>query len=432
MMMDDMVGSGFTLTSMIYRNSKAEYRCFAPQQWFQTFPFRPAGDTRPTGNLAQSFPETKEILLSQPLLEPYRLGALRLPNRVVMAPMNRGRIDNPERAPTPLVAEYYAQRASAGLIIGEGTFINDEAISGINVPGICSAAQIAGWRLVTDAVHQRNGRIYAQLSHVGPVSHPDLLDGKTPLGPSAINPQDKVFTDNGFTATVTPREMTPADIARTIADFAQATRNAVAAGFDGVEIHAAQGFLLPQFFSRRTNRRSDAYGGSIEKRTRILFDILDAIIPAIGADRVAVKLNPSIHGLSGVVTDEETIPAFDHIVTRLNEFGLAYLHLQNPANSVKGTAVECLDGDGTPRHFRPLYKGTLIANGGYDQQSGNRILSEGLADMLAYGRHYIANPDLVERFAASAPLAPSDPAIYYTVGAKGFTDYPALSQSARA
>ena len=360
---------------------------------------------------------------TQPLLTPLDTDHLHLPNRVVLAPMTRSRADNPGAVPNELMATYYAQRASAGLLISEGVYVSPDAAGYINVPGLYSPEQVAGWQPVTSAVHARGGKIFAQLWHVGRLSHPDLLGGSLPLAPSAINPHDKVFTPTGIQETVTPQAMTLAQIEKVIADFAQAAKNAFAAGFDGVEIHAANGYLFHQFFNGTSNTRTDAYGGSNENRARLLFDVLDAI-RAAGVDlgRVGVRLNPSFHGLFGTTLDADTIPTFELIVRRLSaDYPLAYLHLCEPFMDVSQVPFA---EPSIAKRFRPLYQGTLIINGGFGQDEGNKVIADGLADLVSFGTHYIANPDLVARFAQHQPLATADRDTYYVPGAHGYTDYP--------
>ncbi len=359
----------------------------------------------------------------QPLLDPCVVGDMKLRNSIVMSPMTRSRSDNADNAPTGLTAQYYEQRASAGLIITEGSQISKQAVGYVNTPGIYSEVQTGAWRAVTNAVHMKGGKIFIQLWHVGRMSHPDFHNGELPLAPSAINPADKSYTPSGFKPTVTPKAMTVNDIKQTVADFGRAAANAVKAGFDGAEIHAANGYLLHQFFNRCSNTRTDEYGGSIEKRARILFDVLDEIKKAMPAGSTGVHLNPSLHGLFGMTVDEETIPCFDHIVRKLNDYGLAYLFLSEPFTEV--TNVPGAEPH-IARHFRPLYKGTLVINNGFDRETGNRVLDDGLADLVAFGKPYISNPDLAERFAEKAPTAPWDETTFYTAGAKGYTDYPAL------
>ena len=356
--------------------------------------------------------------------EPFNLNGFSLRNRMVMAPMTRSRSDNPGNVATELTALYYQQRASAGLIISEGTYVSRDAVGYINVPGIYTKEQIAGWRLVTDAVHQKGGTIFAQLWHVGRISHPDLLNGQLPLAPSALNPLTKTFTPQGFKDTVAAREMTLADIQKTIADFKQAALNAFEAGFDGVELHAANGYLLHQFFNLYANARQDKYGGSVENRARILFDILDALQEVVDMKRVGVRLNPSLHGIQGMMLDEGSIAVHDHIVAKLNTYNLAYLHLTEPFTDVSGNAWAIQE---VAKHYRPVYKGALIINRGFNKESANNVLNEGDADLVAFGVPYLANPDLVERFKNNAPLNQPDQATFYTPGEKGYTDYPAMN-----
>jgi N-ethylmaleimide reductase len=340
--------------------------------------------------------------------------------------MTRSRADNEGNVPNDLMVEYYTQRATAGLIISEGVFVSPEAVGYINVPGIYSPEQVAGWKKVTAAVHAKGGQLFAQIWHVGRMSHPDLLGGNLPLAPSAINPHDKVYTPTGFKDTVTPAAMTVAQIKQTVADFVQAAQNALAAGFDGVEIHSSNGYLFHQFFNGTSNTRTDEYGGSIENRARFFFEVLDAL-KAAGVDlsKVGSRLNPSLDGMFGMTLDAETIPTFDYIIKRLNDYNLAYLHLSEPFSDVsKNKFAEAH----IAKSYRPLYQGTLIINAGMTQEKGNTVIADGDADLVAFGTLYISNPDLVERFAQNAPLAEGDKDTFYTPGAKGYTDYPALAK----
>ena len=358
------------------------------------------------------------------IFEPYDLNGLLLSNRMVMAPMTRSRADNPDYAATELTATYYQQRATAGLLITEGTFISPEAVGVINVPGIYTAKQIDGWKLTTDAVHQASGTIFAQLWHTGAYSHPDLHGGNKPLAPSDVNPNQQVFTPDGFKPSEAPQPMTQADIERTIADFRQGAINAFEAGFDGVELHGANGYLLQQFFSKNANNRTDEYGGSVENRSRILFDILDELADAVDMSRVGVRLNPSLNGIMGIEIDNETIELYDSLVSRLNDYGLAYVHLIEPFTDVTGNedAIEAV-----ARHFRTLYNGTIIINRGFTKATATQVLDADDADLVSFGVPFLANPDLVERFKTDAPLNQPDQATFYTPGAKGYTDYPALA-----
>lgn len=364
---------------------------------------------------------------SQPLLTPYHAAHLDLRNRVALAPMTRCRADNPAHAPNDLMVRYYEQRDTAGLLITEGTYINRESVGYANVPGLYTPEQVAGWQKVTSGVHGQGGKIFVQLWHVGRMSHPDFLHGNLPLAPSAINPAADVHTPHGPKKTVTPQAMTLAQIQQTIADYAAAAKNALAAGFDGMEVHAANGYLLHQFFNGTSNHRQDEYGGSNENRARILFDVLDAI-KAAGVDlaKVGVRLNPSLNGLFGMTLDADTIPTFDYIVKRLSaDYDLAYLHLCEPFTDVSNVPHA---EPHVAQRYRPLYEGTLIINGGFDQEKGNQVIADGHADLVSFGTLYIANPDLVARFAQHEPLAEADKATYYASGPKGYTDYPAYGK----
>ncbi len=360
----------------------------------------------------------------QVLLTPYQSAKLELKNRMVMAPMTRSRSDNPGNVATALTAIYYAQRATAGLIITEGTFVSAKAVGFVNVPGIYTNEQVEGWKLVTKAVHEKGGKIFAQLWHVGRLSHPDFHQGELPHAPSAINPKAKAFTKDGFVDTVTPKEMTITDIRQTVQDFRNGAANAVQAGFDGIELHAANGYLLHQFFNGVSNHRKDEYGGTIENRARILFEILDAFKGVIDYGRVGVRFNPSMHQAQGMEVDELTIPTFEYIITRLNHYGLAYIHLTEPFTPVQNVPHAVTE---VARHFRPLYNGTLIINKGFTQQTGNRVIEENEADLVAYGVPFLSNPDLVERFRKNAPLNVPDNQTFYTPGKKGYIDYPSMT-----
>ena len=362
---------------------------------------------------------------AQALLTEYQLGDLKLNNRVVMAPMTRARATNAGLVPTPLMATYYAQRASAGLIVSEGTWVSAKAKGFINVPGIYTREQIEGWKLVTAAVHDKGGLIFSQLGHIGSASHPDFFDGELPAGPSPINPQTHSFTPEGFKETLTPRELTAAEIRQTVQDFKQAAKNAKEAGFDGVEVHAQAGMLIPQFLSIATNQRTDAYGGSIENRSRIVFEILDAILEVWDSTRVAIKFTPVAISHVGIVKpDEETIPVFQYILKKLSDYNLAYLHIVGPAEDLAGTPVAALQHNYFS-HFRHHYRGRLMANLGFTQESGNAILEAGTADLVSFGTPFIANPDLVERFTYNLPLSEANRDTYYAGNENGYADYPA-------
>jgi N-ethylmaleimide reductase len=358
------------------------------------------------------------------LLEPTRLGDLALRNRVVMASMTRGRAANGELAPTDLHAEYYAQRASAGLIVTEGTWINRQAIGFINVPGVFTPAQVDGWKRVTEAVHHRGGKIFCQLAHSGAVSHPDFFDGALPVAPSAVNPGLKSFTPTGFKDTVVPRALSVSDIKQTIEDYRTASANAKSAGFDGAELHSATTYLLPEFLNSELNVRTDQYGGSTANRCRIVLEILDAMIDVWGPGRVGIKLSPTVTGVGGFNATQETSLTYEYLIDQLNNKSLAYLQLVNAQTDLSGTPVADLQH--TIRYFRPRYKGTLIANGGYDFASATKLLEGGFADFVSFARPYIGNPDLVARFEHGLPLQDSSRDTYYQGDARGYTDYPSV------
>lgn len=347
---------------------------------------------------------------------------LPLQNRVVMAPMTRSRANNEGNVPTDdLHGLYYEQRASAGLIITEGSQVSKQAVGYINTPGIYSKEQVEGWKKVTKRVHQKGGKIFIQLWHVGRISHPDFHNGDLPLAPSAINANQDVYTPEGKKQTVTPKEMTLEDIEQTIEDFKNAAKNAIDAGFDGVEIHSSNGYLFHQFFNKATNKRTDNYGGNIENRTRFFFEVLEAIKSVIPENKIGARFNPSLHGIFAMTMDEETIPTFEYIIKKLNNYNLAYIHLSEPFNDVSDVkfAVQNI-----AEHFRPIYNGTIIINAGFDRASGNKVLEEGNADLVAFGKLFVSNPDLVERFEQNVELADWDESTFYVPGAKGYTDYP--------
>ncbi len=363
------------------------------------------------------------------VLQAYKSKNLSLANRVVMAPMTRNRADNPQNNPTAeLQGVYYAQRASAGLLITEGAQVSKEAVGYINTPGIYTQEQTMGWKAVVEKVHEAGGKIYIQLWHVGRMSHPDFHNGALPLAPSSIDPKSEVYTKDGFKDTVAPKEMTQEDIDRTIADFRQATKNAVKAGFDGVEIHSSNGYLFHQFFNATSNQRKDAYGGSKENRARFFFEVLEAVQKEIPSTKIGARFNPSLHGMFGMEMDKDTIPTFEYIMDKLNEYDLAYVHLSEPFTDVSDISYAVTD---IAKHFRPIYKGTLIINGGFDEEMANKVIGEGQADLVSFGKLYISNPDLVERFENSADLAEWDNDTFYTPGKKGYTDYPTLKKKAK-
>lgn len=361
----------------------------------------------------------------QHLLTPYKKN-ISLNNRIVMAPMTRSRAANEGKVPTDkLHGLYYEQRASAGLIITEGSQVSERAVGYINTPGIHSEAQVEGWKKVTKRVHNKGGKIFIQLWHVGRMSHPYFHNGELPLAPSAINPNAQSYTPEGFKDTVTPKEMTLEDIKITVKDFQNAAKNAVEAGFDGVEIHSSNGYLFHQFFNGTSNKRTDAYGGSIANRTRFFFEVLDAIKEVIPQEKIGARFNPSLDGVFGMTMDEDTIPTFEYLIKKLNDYNLAYIHLSEPFTDVSDIPYAVTN---IAKHFRPLYNGTLMINSEFDQEKGNKIIEEGEADLVAYGKLYVSNPDLVERFEKGLELADWDKDTFYTPGPEGYTDYPKASE----
>lgn len=361
----------------------------------------------------------------QPLLLPYNKN-INLKNRVVMAPMTRSRANNDGNIPTDdLHGLYYEQRASAGLIITEGSQVSNKAVGYINTAGIHTDEQVEGWKKVTKRVHDKGGKIFIQLWHVGRMSHPDFHNGELPLSSSALNPNAKSYTPEGFKETVTPKAMTIAEIKQTVIDFKNAAANAVKAGFDGVEIHSSNGYLFHQFFNNTSNNRTDEYGGSIENKTRFFFEVLEAITEVIPQEKIGARFNPSLNGLFGMTMDEETIPTFEYIIKKLNDYNLAYVHLSEPFTDVSDIPYAVKE---IAKHFRPLYNGTLMINAGFDQEKGNKVIENGDADLVAYGKLFISNPDLVERFENNLELAEWDEDTFYTTGPKGYTDYPKASK----
>jgi N-ethylmaleimide reductase len=351
------------------------------------------------------------------LLTPIQVGSLTLPNRIVMSPMTRARSTN--GVPTQIEAEYYSQRASAGLIITGGIYISRMAVGGINVPGIFTDEQLGTWQRITKAVHSAGGRIFAQLSHSGSISHPSLLSGDLPVAPSAVNPQQKVMNSSGYVDTVEPHALTAPEIKSIVEDYRMAAVNAKQAGFDGIEVHGGNIYLLPQFLNPSTNFRQDEYGGAPENRARIVIEVLTEIGTVWNHNRIGLKLSPAITGIGAY-------SAIDHILEWLTEFDPAYLHLRRGFDT-NGNPIEMLR-EHTFDHFGDLFKGTLIGNGGFDLTTANAHVEHRNVDLVSFARHFIANPDLVERFRRSQPLSPSNPATYYSGGSKGYIDYPAPSE----
>jgi N-ethylmaleimide reductase len=355
------------------------------------------------------------------LFSPAKLGDLSLQNRLVMCPLTRSRaIGN---VPNDLMAEYYAQRASAGLIITEGTSPSPNGLGYARIPGIYSDAQVAGWKKVTDAVHARGARFFVQLMHTGRIGHPlNLPAGAKMVAPSAVAAAGQMFTDaKGMQPHPVPAAMTEAEIKSAIGEHAKAATNAVAAGFDGIELHGANGYLLEQFIRPNSNQRTDAYGGSIEKRARFVLEAAEATIAAIGKDKVGIRLSPF-----SVFNDMPLYPEMEsdygYLAKALNDLGLVYVHLVDHS-AMGGTPVP----DSIKATFRNSFKRTLILSGGYTAERAESDLASGKADLIAVGKGFLANPDLVARWKAKAALNTPDPATFYTPGPKGYTDYPALA-----
>ncbi len=354
------------------------------------------------------------------LFEPYALGSLTLSNRIVLAPLTRNRA-RAGFVPSELAPTYYSQRASAGLLIAEATQISQQGQGYQDTPGIYTQAQIDGWRQVTDAVHAKGGRIFLQLWHVGRVSHVALQEnGAAPVAPSAIRAETKTFVNNEFLPVSEPRALSIDELPGIVEDFRKAAANAIAADFDGVEIHAANGYLLDQFLKDGSNVRDDAYGGSVDNRARLTLEVAAAVVNEVGAERTGIRISPisPANGISS--SDPQT--QFDYLVAQLDALGLVYLHVVEGATG-GARDVAPFDFDALRRQFRNTY----IANNGYDLELANARLEEGKADLFAFGRPFIANPDLVERLKTGAPLADLDQATLYGGGAKGYIDYPALA-----
>lgn len=359
------------------------------------------------------------------LFSAFDLGDIALANRVVMAPLTRNRA-GPGLVPSPLASDYYAQRASAGLIITEATQVSEQAQGYQNTPGIYTAEQVDGWRQVTDAVHAKGGRIFVQLWHVGRVSHVDLHDGKAPVAPSAIRADAKTFVNNAFVDVSEPRALELSEMSGIVDSFRRSAANAIEAGFDGVEIHGANGYLLDVFLRETANVRTDAYGGSIENRARLLLEVVAAVADEIGDGRTGVRLSP-VSPASGIVPADDEQPQFNHVVEALNDLGIAYIHVVEGATGGPRDATP-FDYDA----LRQRFGNTYIANNGYNLELAKTRLADGKADLIAFGHDFIANPDLVERLKTGTPLAQMDMTTIYGGGAQGYTDYPVSPASAGA
>lgn len=355
------------------------------------------------------------------LFAPTKLGALQLKNRIAMAPMTRTRAGE-DGVPKPMHALYYAQRASAGLILTEGVNISAQGRGYAGTPGLWTREQVAGWRTVTQAVHAAGGIIFPQLWHVGRLSHVDLQPGReAPVAPSVIRGGGTVYTADGSVEPSQPRALETEEIAGIVDQYRLATRNARAAGFDGVEIHAANGYLLDQFLRDSTNHRTDRYGGSIENRTRLVLEVVEAVAKEWSADRVGIRLSPVSVQLGETPLDSQVMQTYGALMDKLNDFGLAYVHLVEGTTGGARTSPDGVDMDQLGRRF----KGCLIGNNGYDLLLAQKRVMEGKVDLVAFGRPFISNPDLVERLRHGIPLTPADPAKFYGTTEKGLTDWPA-------
>lgn len=358
------------------------------------------------------------------LFSSVQLGAYTLPNRIVMAPMTRLRAVN--SIANSLMATYYAQRASAGLIITECTMVSPLSNGYMNCPGIYSPEQVEGWKQVTSAVHAKGGKIFLQLWHSGRVAHPALMNGELPVAPSAIASPGSLHTPIGKVNIDTPRALETEEIPQIVAQFRQGAENAMKAGFDGIELHGAFGYLIDQFLQDGSNQRSDIYGGSIENRARFLLEVIDAVTSVWGSEKVGIKLSPSntFYGMQ----DSNPKATFSYVIDALNRYNLAYIHLMEP-NETDLSTREVLNP--VLPIFRPVYQGTIITNGGYDKAKGITVIAAGDADLVSFGKLFIANPDLPQRFAIDAELNAPNPQTFYGMGdnnlEQGYTDYPALA-----
>ena len=363
------------------------------------------------------------------LFDPLKLGDITLRNRIIMAPLTRMRSQQPGNNPHALNALYYAQRASAGLIISEATQISQQGQGYPQTPGIYTSEQIEGWKLVTDAVHAKGGVIFLQLWHVGRISHSSMQpNGALPVAPSALKPSGKVFrADWQQVDYETPHALDRTEIQTILEDYSQACLNAKKAGFDGVEVHGANGYLLDQFLQTGSNHRTDNYGGSIENRSRLLLEVVDRAIHIWGKGRVGVRLSP--YGTFNDMNDNDPIALFTYVLEQLNQRSIAYVHMIEPRSTSAGGSDAVNDtAPSTAALFKSLFKGVFMSAGGYSSDNAVEAIEKGQADAIAFGRYYISNPDLVERIRLSIPLAAYDRQTFYGGAEKGYTDYPEFSK----
>lgn len=361
------------------------------------------------------------------LLTPIKIGSIELRNRVIMAPLTRSRSDR-NGIPNELMRIYYGQRASTGLIISEATNISPMGVGYLNTPGIWTVEQIEGWKPITEEVHSKGGRIYIQLWHTGRSSHPDFHDGKPTVSASAINSGGMVKTYDGLKPKETPRALSTIEINDTVADYVKAAENAIEAGFDGVEIHGANGYLIDQFICSGSNVRDDEYGGSIENRSRFGMEVVAAVCRAIGNERTAIRLSPS--GTFNGMSDETPVETFSYFVRQLNNYNLSYLHIMEPYAPPGKTYIPkdlyLQDRQVTP-YFRQIYNGMLMTNSGYSIDEAEKVIENEISDMVAFGKLLISNPDLVERIRNREKLNDWDVNTFYSGGEKGYIDYPKLN-----
>ena len=357
------------------------------------------------------------------LFTPYTLGSLSLPNRMVMAPMTRNRND-PNGVPQAMAATHYAQRASAGLLITEATQVSAKANGYMFTPGLYTEDQVRGWQAVTDAVHAEGGRIFSQIWHTGRVSHPSLQpDNGDPVAPSAIAADTMVFTPNGFEPPTVPRELETAEIPSIVDQFARAAKLARNAGFDGVEVHGANGYLIEQFLKDGSNQRTDAYGGDIPSRIRFALEVVTAVVEAWGPGRVGLRISP--RGNFNGMFDSDPAALYSQLTAALNQIPLAYLHIVEPLPGHPNFTSQEGTQPVAPK-LREIYEGTIIINGGYGKDTAEQAIADGLADLVAFGVPYLANPDLVERYRSNAPLNAPDEETFYGGDERGYNDYPFL------
>lgn len=356
------------------------------------------------------------------LFSSFQLGSIGLPNRMVMAPMTRTRASE-AGVIKPIAAKYYSERASAGLIITECTRVSEEAHGIYCAPGIYTAEHIAAWRAVTDAVHAAGGRIFLQLWHAGRTGHSSIRGGELPLAPSAIAAEGKAKTPQGPKDYEVPRALETGDIPRVVEDFRAGAKNALEAGFDGVELHGAFGYLVDEFLQDSSNQRTDRYGGSPANRCRFALEIIQAMVDVWGAERVGIKISPSTR-VNGMI-DSDPLATFGHLVRELDRIGIAYVHMMEPNEAdLKTGTVKIQEPTKT---FRPMFERAVISNVGYTKESANAVIAAGTADLVSFGKLFLANPDLPYRFAQSAPLNSWDFTTFYGADEKGYTDYPALA-----